>query len=266
MIGMVPKAKHTRSSDLDAIVEEFVVESGENLDRLEHDLVELEKNPAAKDTLGSVFRTIHSIKGATGFLGLSKLGAVAHAGENLLSRLRDGVFVINPGIASGLLALADSIRRMLSSLDQTGDEGDADDTALIERLTRLAQDGGVAEAAPVAADQARSEPAIAPVESVQSAPAAGNIRVGVEQLDALMNLVGELVLTRNEMLQFSLVQQNPILLGASQRLNAITTQLQEGTMKTRMQPIDNVWNKFPRLVRDLALLRGKQVRLEMDGK
>jgi two-component system chemotaxis sensor kinase CheA len=96
--------------------------------------------------------------------------------------------------------------------------------------------------------------------------ASSSIRVDVGQLDKLMNLVGELVLTRNQILQFSATQQDPVFLGTTQRLNLVTTELQEGVMKTRMQPIDNIWNKFPRVVRDLALACGKQVRVEMEGK
>jgi chemotaxis protein histidine kinase CheA len=93
-----------------------------------------------------------------------------------------------------------------------------------------------------------------------------NIRVDVGLLDKLMNLVGELVLARNQILQYSTTQQDPVFLSTSQRLNLITTELQEGVMKTRMQPIGNIWARFPRLVRDLAMSCGKQVRVEMEGK
>ena len=85
-------------------------------------------------------------------------------------------------------------------------------------------------------------------------------------LDKLMNLVGELVLARNQILQFSSTQQDTSFLNTSQRLNLITTELQEGVMKTRMQPIGNIWSKFPRVVRDLATSCGKQVHIEMEGK
>ena len=92
-----------------------------------------------------------------------------------------------------------------------------------------------------------------------------NIRVDVNLLDKVMNLVGELVLARNQVLQFTSNQKDPAFLNTAQRLNLITTELQEGVMKTRMQPIGNVWNKFPRIVRDLANSAGKSVRLEMEG-
>lgn len=92
------------------------------------------------------------------------------------------------------------------------------------------------------------------------------IRVDVGLLDELMNLVGELVLARNQVLQFTSKQDDRTFIGTSQRLDLITTELQEGIMQTRMQPIGNVWNKFPRVVRDLATAHGKKVRIEMEGK
>ena len=92
-----------------------------------------------------------------------------------------------------------------------------------------------------------------------------SIRVDVNLLDKVMNLVGELVLARNQVLQFTSNQKDPAFLNTAQRLNLITTELQEGVMKTRMQPIGNVWNKFPRIVRDLSNSTGKSVRLEMEG-
>jgi two-component system chemotaxis sensor kinase CheA len=92
-----------------------------------------------------------------------------------------------------------------------------------------------------------------------------SIRVDVGLLDKVMNLVGELVLARNQILQFTSGQTDTAFVNASQRLNLVTTELQEGVMKTRMQPVGKIWNKFPRVVRDLAAACGKEVVLEMDG-
>jgi two-component system chemotaxis sensor kinase CheA len=105
-----------------------------------------------------------------------------------------------------------------------------------------------------------------PTEGAGAAPSGGGIRVDVGLLDRLMNLVGELVLARNQILQFSATIDNATLAGSTQRLNLITTELQEGVMKTRMQPIGNVWSKFPRVVRDVSQMCGKKVRVEMEGK
>jgi two-component system, chemotaxis family, sensor kinase CheA len=126
-------------NDSDDIVKEFLVESYENLDRLDRDLITLEKNPSDRETLGSIFRTIHTIKGTSGFLAFDKLGAVAHVGENLLGRLREGQLVLNPEITTALLATVDAVRQMLASIETTSVEGERDDSVLIATLTRLQQ-------------------------------------------------------------------------------------------------------------------------------
>jgi two-component system chemotaxis sensor kinase CheA len=101
--------------------------------------------------------------------------------------------------------------------------------------------------------------------SRSSAAADANIRVGVLLLDKLMDLVGELVLTRNQILQFNAEREDAALNTTAQRLNLITSELQEGVMKTRMQPIGVVWNNLPRVVRDMAVSLGKQIQIKMDG-
>lgn len=302
-------------TDPDPLVREFLVESYENLDRLDQDFVALEQNPRDEPRLRSVFRTIHTIKGTCGFFGFGKLEAVTHVGENLLCRLRDGELVLDPPIATALLALVDAVREMLARIEATGAEGDGEYSALVDTLSRLAADDPAANTptADVAVDpppaeprtQAppesspgfsrptteqlarayKTDPAPAPASLSQPRPPArpapapepaadhgtsavtdGNVRVDVTLLDKLMNLVGELVLARNQIVQYTAAHPDPALTQTTQRLNLIASELQEGVMKTRMQQIGTVWNRFPRVVRDLAAQCGKQVRLEMDGQ
>lgn len=122
---------------MDDIVKEFLVESHENLNQLDQDLVALEKDPSSPELLGSIFRTIHTIKGISGFLGFSKLEAVAHCGENLLSKLRDHELLLNADITSGLLTMVDAVRRMLASIEADGNDGEETYDGLIESLARL---------------------------------------------------------------------------------------------------------------------------------
>ncbi len=256
---------------MDAVLKEFLAESAENLDQFERDLVGLERRPDAHETLANAFRAIHSIKGATGFLGLSELGALAHVGESLLSALRERRVVLSRTISTGLLDLVDRIRLMLSEIELTGTDAGTDCAALIARLEELQQVQRSPAPAAVPATVRRLAPAQPAVPAASPSRASllqssRSVRVDVAQLDDLMTLVGELVLTRNEMLEYSALQNSPVLLGSSQRLNAVTTLLQDGIMKTRMQPIDNVWSTFPRMVRDLAVACGKQVRLELSGR
>jgi two-component system chemotaxis sensor kinase CheA len=310
-------------SDAD-IVKEFLVESYENLDRLDHDLVDLEKEPSNQTILGSIFRTIHTIKGTCGFLGFNRLEAVAHVGENLLAKLRDGQLQLNAEITTALLKMVDAVRQMLGSIEAVGNEGERNDEELIKTLTGLLNPkpeapepapepvvevapknaspqhvpnvgdilirqgvAKVSEVAEAVQQQSAGDPrhvgeilvekgAAKPQDIVDAlnvqqqargqSASDSTIRVDVSLLDQLMNLVGELVLARNQILQFTNASQETGLLATSQRLNLITTELQEGVMKTRMQPIGNIWNKFPRVVRDLSLGCGKQVRVEMEGK
>ncbi len=255
--------------DQDDIVREFLVESYENLDQLDRDLVSLELNPEDGERLASIFRTIHTIKGTCSFLAFPKLEAVAHAGESLLSRLSDGRLRLNAEITSGLLALVDAVRCILKNIETTRQEGKGDYGAVIALAAQLS-DGpaGPPAATPSAAGNA---PPAAPEEtSARDGQAGGvadaNIRVDVGLLDKLVNLVGELVLARNQVLQFTATHCDPCFLHTTQRLNQITSELQEGVMKTRMQPIGNILNKFPRQVRDLAVACGKQIQLTVQGE
>ena len=267
------------------IVSDFLAESYENLDRLDRDLVSLEKDPQNRESLAGVFRTIHTIKGTCGFLGFGKLEKVAHSGENLLSLLRDGRLILTPEITTVLLGMVDAIRQILSEIKTSGQEGNADYSDLLERLKRLQTPGARPDgqsvpksvaAVPVVEAQPpqTSMPEAAVPPPAKSEPPAGlsgvaaaeTIRVGVNLLDNLMTLVGELVLARNQLLQYSNSSENASLQTISQRLNLIATELQGEVMKTRMQPIGNIWSQFPRTVRDVALGCGKEVTIEMEGK
>ena len=303
------------------IVKEFLVESYENLDRLDQELIALEKDASNRETLASVFRAIHTLKGTSGFLAFNQLEALTHVGENLLARLRDGQFALNPEITTALLSMVDAVRQMLASIEATGNEGERHDGELIATLTGLLEakagsDAGAAKPKGETPENALSPPVLNStdvpvsqgdaVDLAKSAPqpqttgppemeevsaakttpepqgavdapspqpagrgqsaSDSTIRVDVGQLDRLMNGMSELVLLRNQIVQYTNSTDDSELLGTSQRLNLLTTELQEGVMKTRMQPIGNIWGKFPRTVRDVARGCGKQVRIVMEGK
>jgi two-component system chemotaxis sensor kinase CheA len=123
--------------DLNAIVIEFVEEGNEKAEQIEQNLIQLGKNPGSRELLAEVFRALHTIKGATSFLGFTKLCTLAHTGESLLVRLRDGALVTNSEIISALLSLVDAIRESLSDIAATGQEGNREYAALISTLVRL---------------------------------------------------------------------------------------------------------------------------------
>jgi two-component system, chemotaxis family, sensor kinase CheA len=282
--------------EIDEDVKEFLIEGYEYLNQIEGDLVALEKSDSDPEVMNRIYRNLHTIKGNSGFLGVEKLEAVAHAGETLLSGLRDRTIVMTPDITSALLETIDAVRSHMEALETTGQESSADRTPLLTRLAKL-QSSGDSEselelsailfvgAAPVGAGCANEQMPIPadPMIADEQIPFASDdtvdkfkiadtaIRVDVGLLDKLMNLVGELVLCRNQILEFVNTQTaNPqnddTLKSVSGRLNLVTSELQEEVMKTRMQPIRSIWNKFPRVVRDTAFSLGKQVNLEMEGE
>lgn len=281
-------------SEDDEIVQEFLVESHENLDQLDRDLVDLEQQPGSRELLSSIFRTIHTIKGTSGFLAFSRLEALTHVGENLLSRLRDGELTLNPERATALLSMVDTVRALLAVVEQTGSDSGTDDgidvQGVVQVLKACMQQGPAAEAqvehAPSELGEAHAVeahvvevpvPAAAPVPAATAAAPAeeeqhkrsaadATVRVDVDLLDTLVQLVGELVLTRNQILQQADAVADVELVRASQRLNLVASELQESVMKTRMQPIGQLWAKFPRVVRDLGTQLGRNVKLEMEGQ
>ncbi len=273
---------------MDDLLSDFLTETNESLAELDVALVTLERTPDDAETLSFIFRLVHTIKGTCGFLGLPRLERVAHAGENVLGKLRDRSLTVTPDIVSDVLAAIDRIKAIVAGLSTTGAEPAGDDTALIAALNATASgeqpaaidfDDTVAATPPpvpapspaptVEAKAPESPaPAIAAAPAAQTAPpaaAAQTIRVTVDVLEDLMTLVSELVLTRNQLLQLARTQDNGAFTVPLQRLSHITSDLQEGVMKTRMQPIGNAWNKLPRLVRDLSHDMGKKIELTMIG-
>jgi two-component system chemotaxis sensor kinase CheA len=369
---------------MDDLLTEFLTETSENLAVLDVELVKFEQEPDNKAILGNIFRLVHTIKGTCGFLGLPRLESVAHAGENVLGKFRDGELEVTPEAVTLILKCLDCVRDLLGKLEETGSEPEGDDQELIDDLNAYAEGGG-AKAKPAAAPAAAAPAAggaaavnefgapvaaellaeveaatsqgikaasqeqleaelaaeraaeaakaatpatnehgapvaqelLAEVEAAQAAGAraateaelraemerereaekaskagvpapapskeaekkdagksgagagagvaASSIRVNVDVLEDLMTLVSELVLTRNQLLQMVRGLDDSEFTVPLQRLSHITTDLQEGVMKTRMQPIGNAWAKLPRIVRDLAVESGKKIELVMLG-
>jgi two-component system chemotaxis sensor kinase CheA len=142
------REKATTVDGLDDIVEEFLVESHENLDQLDTDLVALEQEPDSRERLSSIFRTIHTIKGTSGFLAFNRLEEVTHVGENMLSRLRDGELELTPARTSVLLQMVDSVRSLLTSIEATGGEGPVDVSGVVAAISAAMEDTPAAAAVP----------------------------------------------------------------------------------------------------------------------
>ena len=278
------------------LIKDLLLESHEGLERFDKELLALEQGQSGTDSMNNIFRVIHTLKGTAGCLGLGHIEHTAHAGEDLLSLLRDGQLHSTPEMITTLLALSDALRGMLRTLEATGTDGTSDHAALLAKLKQLQEVPVAPAAAPARAptpvapaafglfEDEAPDPAVAPALPVSAAPPApvhapeataegstksiadNAIRVDISQLDKVMNLVGELVLARNQIVANTAQFDQVALMTASQRLNIITTELQESVMKTRMQPIGNVWAKFPRIIRDVSHELNKKVRLIMEGQ
>ena len=341
---------------MDDLLNEFLTETNESIAVLDVELVELEQNPDSPDLLANIFRLVHTIKGTCGFLGLPRLEKVAHAGENVLGKVRDGELKADQGTVTLILESLDRIKELVGILETTEAEPEGDDSDLVDRLNAMAeshatQGGGIGdgdsagdidfdaieteaepmepvvsateeleEAAPdhAATDEGEATdeadgpaspapkgngsaaklgvedgeetyaeadgapaapaapspeaPAVAPAEAKPEPATAGDssiarqtIRAQVDVLEDLMNMVSELVLTRNRLLQMVRGLNDSEFMVPLQRLSHVTSDLQEGVMQTRMQPIGNAWSKLPRIVRDLAKELGKKIDLQMKG-
>ncbi len=311
---------------MDDLLLEFLTETNESLDVVDVELVKFEQEPNNAQILDNVFRLVHTIKGTCGFLGLSRLEALAHAAETLMGRFRDGE-PVTPDAVTLILASIDRIKGLLAELEATGAEPAGEDRDLICDLERMAGFGGEADAGgsaeeegvtsgdlvyqvlerelrpgevslddlerafretegpadfempaavaaaavqpePDAANDVKADEAAAPgAETGETSASVSNqsIRVNLETLEHLMTMVSELVLTRNQLLDIARRQEDSEFKMPLQRLSNVTAELQDGVMKTRMQPIGNAWQKLPRIVRDLAREVDKQIELEMHG-
>ena len=127
------------------LIKDLLIESFEGLDHFDREMLALEKGEGKPETLNIVFRVIHTIKGTAGCIGLGKIESVAHVGENLLSLLRDGKLKTNPPMIAALLEYSDSLKEMLHSLEQTGQQGDKDYSILLAKLQALQTDEPVIE-------------------------------------------------------------------------------------------------------------------------
>lgn len=241
----------------DEDIQAFLVESYDNLDRIEQDILALEDPTAQTDALNRLYRSLHTIKGNCGFLPFPKLEALAHAGESLLGKLRDRSLKVTPQITSILLQAADGLRQMLREIEATGSETLTDRSTLIATLEAVSTDFGKQDSNLVVQSPSNV------IED--SEVAASTIRVNVGLLDRVMTLVEELVLARNQVVSFADSLNNSTFSGVCQRLDLVASDLQEGIMKTRMQPMNTIFQKFPRVVRDLAIANQKQVQIHIEG-
>lgn len=277
---------------------DFLLEAWEQLDTLDQEFLKLEEDPEDVDRIEGIFRVMHTLKGGAGFVALTNLETITHHAESLLSLIWKGEIDASPSLLALLLETSDAVRAVLGSLESEGHEGKGDYESLVQRLQEAATNPEIEcspsedeeildpkikaqmqemealqqelmnslEAGPAVNKKLATETPAPKEEDSLVKPTGRQIRVKVELLDKLMNLVGELVLSRNQLLQLSAQNKDSSMDVACQRINLVTSELQDNILQARMQPIDTVLKRFPRLVRDLAAQTGKEIRLTVEGE
>lgn len=320
--------------DMKEIVESFIIETKEILDKLDVDLVEMEKRPDDIDLLNSVFRHFHTIKGTSSFLGLDKLTGVTHKGEDILNKLRKAEVSLNSTIMDSLLAAYDKMKSLLYSIEEFQNE-DIDVDDIVKELTELisslennnikiekkttqnkttqkkttqkktkkkielskktniieavvneeaipdlqsdldnVEDFGENTDSENKGQNEGNEVKVEKAKQDSTKKVENSIRVDVERLDELLNIVSELVLGRNRLAQvsseFALENEGTKFsrdfFDVTKQIDLMTNELQLVVMKTRMIKIGKVFNKFPRLVRDLSRDAKKQIDIVIKGE
>ena len=277
------------SDDLDEIISEFLTEAEESLDKIDPLFVEIEKKGHDKDLLNEIFRIMHTLKGAAGFLGFQQIVDVAHSAENVLKKLRDGEITFTKNLTDVILHSVDMLRLLLGHIKSKDGEQE-DITYLLKDLDALLQKDS--EASQISTQHSENENIESSIpdakinettcqineEKEKIAPekreCQQTLRVDVNKLDKVMDLTGEVVLVRNRLLNIVNFLElkyadDPIVQNLFETvsfLDLVTSDMQIAVMKMRMQPIKKVFGKFPRLVRDISNSLGKEVTLKVSGE
>ncbi|MGA1869278.1 MAG: Hpt domain-containing protein [bacterium] len=286
------------TSDDEKLLVELIIESHEHLSSIEPDLLLLEKGKdISKETINRVFRTMHSIKGIFAFFGMENITNLSHLMENVMMKVRDEEMDITPEILDALFAGVDTLRIMLADVKNSEN---IDFQMVKEDLSAILKPSRMGETPKESVKQKRRNRDVAEKEDTRtegklyaankihafnqkkSAPkkendesprilersleTAESIRVRVGLLNKLVNLAGELVLGRNQLLQRLKNTEEAGLKAILQNIDMVTSELQENIMNTRMQPIGSIFNKFPRIIRDLARNLKKDIELSLSGE
>jgi two-component system chemotaxis sensor kinase CheA len=253
--------------EMKEIVESFIVETKELLDKLDNDLVELEKRQNDVELLNAIFRYVHTIKGTSSFIGFEQMSELTHKFEDVLNKLRKFELKLNPEIMDVILKAQDLMKVLLSKLE-ANDLSPIDISGVVSKLERISRDEFLIK------EDVEKASVDNVSQKLQSKVIDKTVRIDVERLDELMNLVGELVLGRNRLTQIvsgiferfegeSLARE---LMDTIAQVDYLTSELQAVVMRARMMPIAKVFSKFPRIVRDLSRDLNKEVELLIYGE
>jgi two-component system chemotaxis sensor kinase CheA len=262
------------------LVNEFVIESRDLLERLDRDLVQLEREPGSRQLVASIFRGLHTLKGNALCLSFSRVATVTHAAEDVLARVREGEMAVDAALVDALLEVGDHLRRTLDRIHATHVEGDDDAAPLLARLERFVTPPTLVRPSPLA--PTLSSPSSSPPSSpgvpmpaqlpedtapmrVASLPPETPVRVELRLLQRAAQIAEELGRLRAELEERTSPDRSAELTASLRRLDGVAADLASTVRAARMQPLGGLWLSMPRVVRDVALLCGKKVQLETSG-
>jgi len=287
----------------DDIAADFIIEAQEILDRLGEQLVSLEQAPEDSDQLNAVFRGFHTLKGGAGFLAITPMVELCHAAEDTLGQARAGQATLQARHFDAAQQSLDYLQSMLDAFGSgnepprapqqliaqfatsgeetaapsakvavaapppaAGGNGDMIDDDEFEALLDQLHGGAAPAALPVPAAAPRPAPSAKPAAAPgKAAEPEHTVRVDTKRLDAIVNLIGELVLSRNRLKTLRVRLRDEELDRAVSSLDIATSRLQSAVMRTRMQPVGKVFSRFPKVARDVARSLNKEVDLELIG-
>lgn len=262
------------SAVADDIAADFIVEAQEILDRLGEQLVSLEQAPDETDQLNAVFRGFHTLKGGAGFLAIKPMVELCHAAEETLGMARSGQAVLQAHHFDAAQQSLDYLQAMLDAMS-SGEPVPHAPASLIAQFDATSSPPAVQAAPPTAAKpaaaahsdtaQALAPKAMSKTAAKGSSETEQTVRVDTKRLDAIVNLIGELVLSRNRLKTLRTRLRDEELDRAVSTLDIATARLQTAVMRTRMQPVSKVFARFPKVARDVARTLSKEVELELIG-
>ncbi|HBI24009.1 MAG TPA: chemotaxis protein CheA, partial [Nitrospiraceae bacterium] len=291
--------------EMQDLMREFIAETEELLEGLDQHFVRLEESPGDPALINEIFRAVHSIKGSAGFLGFNRLVEVAHQSENILNKIRQNEMQAAPETIDIILESIDVLKTLLKEVKESSGEL-VDINPIKRKLVLLLEfssnteapppplqgtkedenpspqpsplggegkgEGGFPDETIISPKDAKADDNVMPAANQQEKDK--TLRIDTDRLDQVMDLVGELVLSRNRLNKIISDMEGTIdgderlksLLETTSNLNLITTDLQLAVMKMRMVPIRKVFNKFPRMVRDISRKANKKINLEIYGE
>lgn len=242
---------------MDDLLADFVAETRDMMQAMAGELVAWERTPDDRESLDTIFRFVHTVKGNCGFFDFPRLERLSHAAETALAQVRSGNRTVDVRLVDAVLAIIDRIGELTDAIEGGSDLDRGDDEHLIAALEDGA--GALRDMAPLLAAETIGTTAPAPTAPQRS------IRLPLDLIDRVMSDVSDLVLARNELARTLRLGAPDTGDGTLERLSAIIDSLRDGVTRMRMQRIDTLFGSLPRLVRDLAADLGKEVLVDCEG-